>query len=164
MRLNTMRLTAAWTDAPVLANVWWTLRPKADPEAEERGKAIVMWMNSTLGILLLLGHRSETEGAFVDFKKPVLEGLPVLDTDALSKAQLGRISKRFDELQGKALLPLSAIGSDDTRRKIDESLQEVLRLPDVSVLREGLAAEPLLAQSLDFLLPQASEHLPGRTP
>ena len=54
-----------------------------------RAKALALWLNSTLGLTLLLGSRIETRGAWISFKKPTLKTLPVIDIDSLSSQQLG---------------------------------------------------------------------------
>jgi len=51
------------------------------------------------------------------------------------------------------LLTLAEIDCDTTRRAIDEALGEVLGLPDLSILRDLLAREPIVRLSLGRLLP-----------
>jgi hypothetical protein len=75
LRLNTQRLVCSRLDSNVLSNVWWPLAFRKEDVAAE--KALVLWLTSTLGLLIQLAHREETEGAWVDFKKPVLTGMPV---------------------------------------------------------------------------------------
>ena len=67
LRLNTMRLTAVLAKDKVLSNVWWTV--VLNNYGVEAEKPLLLWLNSSLGILVLLGHREETQGAWVDFKK-----------------------------------------------------------------------------------------------
>jgi hypothetical protein len=45
----------------------------------------VLWLNSTLGVLLLIANRVETMGAWTKFKKPTLSAMPVLDVRQLKK-------------------------------------------------------------------------------
>lgn len=57
--LNTTHQLAVRLDEKVLANVWWPLALNGD-EAQE--KALMLWINSTLGLLLALAEQQETRG------------------------------------------------------------------------------------------------------
>jgi hypothetical protein len=87
MWLKTQRLTAVHVTERVLSNVWWPFALHKNDERAE--KALALWLNSTLGMLLLFAHREETRGAWVAFKKPVLEAIPTLDVNGLN-AQAAR--------------------------------------------------------------------------
>jgi hypothetical protein len=65
LRLNTMRLTTLLCTQKVVSNVWWPLTC----DSMNAAKALVLWLNSTLGFLMLMGVRAETEGPWVHFKK-----------------------------------------------------------------------------------------------
>ena len=71
------------------------ISPKKGLKTKQQQKALVLWLNSTLGLLLLLAHREETEGAWIDFKKPILAKLPVLDIGPLSNDQLDELSDTY---------------------------------------------------------------------
>jgi hypothetical protein len=68
MWLNTQRLTAVLLSEPVLSNVWWPLKLR-DGLDDRHAKVLTLWLNSTLGLFLLLANRVETRGAWVQFKK-----------------------------------------------------------------------------------------------
>lgn len=144
MRLNTQKLTAVRLTEPVLSNTWWPFTPKKRHSSAQRQKALVLWLNSTLGVLLLCVHREETQGAWVKFKKPVLSAMPVLNLASLSQSQLRQLATAYDRLSDRALLPLPLMTSDDVRAEIDMAIAKALRLPDFSILREMLAREPVV--------------------
>jgi hypothetical protein len=142
LRLNTQRAAGLRLATKVLSNVWWPVAlHEEDADAE---KILVMWLNCTLGLLLLLGHREETEGPWVDFKKPVLQAMPVLDPRAVTTEGRHGIAKGFDNLAKQELLPFSLMAQDEVRRELDGVLEQALGLPDLSVLRGLLAQEPIL--------------------
>lgn len=148
--LNTVRLASVLVSRKVLGTEWWTLALKgAEAEAE---KALVLWLNSTLGLLLLLGHRQETRGAWIKFKKPVLEEMSVLNVPKLSERAKEKLADAFDNLKAKQLLPFPHMANDPTRAAIDKAVANALGLPDFSLLRELLAREPIVCLSLDHLL------------
>jgi len=143
MWLNTQRLVAAWLPEAVLAASWWPVRLKAGLD-DTAGKVLVLWLNSTLGVLLLIANRVETRGAWTKFKKPTLSAMPVLDVRRLRKGALRRLAQTFDALAEQPLLSLPQMPQDDTRCAIDEALRAVLGLPDLTPLREALAREPVV--------------------
>ena len=144
LRLNTMRLACALISKPVLSNVWWPVRLKEKTNATARSKTFGLWCNSTLGLISLLAHREETMGAWVDFKKPVLGKMPVLDFRLLTAAQLKELASAYDALSKETLQPFPMMDEDPVRAKIDEAICRVLDLPDLSVLRTLLAQEPIV--------------------
>jgi hypothetical protein len=143
MRLNTQRLTAVLLSEPVLSNVWWPLRLRDDLD-DHHAKALTLWLNSTLGLFLLIANRVETEGAWVQFKKPTLHNLLVLDVRKLKDAQLRQLTNAFDRLANVPLHPLPQMADDEGRAAIDEAISQVLGLGDLTKLRRALAREPVI--------------------
>ena len=127
MWLNTQRLTATMLPDPGLANVWWPTRLHDDDV--RKGKALALWLNSTLGLLLMIGHRVPTRGPWVQFKKPVLENLPVLDVTNLSGKQLDQLAGAYDTLAVQPLEPIPAMDADPVRQGIDDAICRVIGLP-----------------------------------
>jgi len=144
LRLNTRRLWAVKLANPVLSNVWWPLSLKKEYDNEKCEKAFSLWFNSTLALLILLSMRQETEGAWVQFKKPILENLPVLDLSNMSEDQLDILVAAYDELADKPLLTFPEMATDPVRARIDAAVSKALGLPDFSILRRLLAQEPVV--------------------
>ena len=144
MRLNTQRLVAVHLDQPVLSNVWWSFDFKDTVQQDDADKALVLWLNSTPALTILFATRDETEGAWVDFKKPSLGATPVLDVRVLSKTQLTSLAAAYDRVCQSELQPLPKMAHDEVRAKIDHAIGEALNLPDFSILRTMLAREPVV--------------------
>jgi hypothetical protein len=142
MWLTTQSLMAVYLPQPVLSNVWWSYALKSD--TPNQGKALVLWLNSTLNFLIQLSARNETRGAFVDFRKAVLQSMPVLDIRALSESQLQALAAAYDQLCDKPLKPLPQMANDETRQAIDTAIAQALQLPDFSILRTMLGREPVV--------------------
>lgn len=142
LRLNTQRLVAVRTETAALSNVWWPMRLLEQNDDCE--KALAVWLNSTLGLIILLSHREETQGAWVDFKKPVLSEMPVLDVRALGVEQIKCLVDAYDTLSKQALLPFPEMAKDPVRKAMDAAVSEALDLPDLSILRNLLAQEPVV--------------------
>jgi hypothetical protein len=144
MWLKTQRLVAVHLDQPVLSNVWWSFAFNEDTQHHNADKALVLWLNSTLALLMLFATRDETRGAWVDFKKPSLGAMPVLDVRALSQDQLTTLAAAYNRVSQSELQPLPLMAHDDVRAEIDHAIAEALNLPDFSVLRTMLAREPVV--------------------
>jgi hypothetical protein len=141
--LVTYRVVAVQLSEKVLSNVWWPLALRDDRQAV--GRALVLWLNSTLGLLSLLASRVETRGAWIDFKKPILQELPVLDVAALTDAQLAKLDTAFERLALNELAPIPDLAIDPVRKQIDDALAAALGLPDVRALRQLLSDEPIVS-------------------
>ena len=141
LRLNTTRIIATRTDTRVLSNVWWPV--KVDEIAHE--KALVLWLNSSAGLLTLLAQRTSTEGSWVSMKKADLEQLPVLDLRAIAPEQLQALSQLFDDVAEDEFERLPAMADCAARRRLDDGLSEILGLPDLDGLRRLLASEPVVS-------------------
>jgi hypothetical protein len=142
LRLNTQRLVSVLVDRDVLSNSWWEIKTP-----EESAKILSLWFNSTLGFLVFVGHRLETQGPWVKFKKNTLKKMPVLNPGGISPKQRNILLSAYEELREEPLLPFPRIAEDPTRRRIDEAIEEAFQIPDLSQVREFLAAEPIISLS-----------------
>ena len=139
--LETTRVVAMWSEKEVLSNVWWSVRVK-DIQTE---KALALWLDSSLGILSILAHRTSTRGGWVGMKKADLEELPVLDTRSLTPAQLKDFSDLFDEMADAEFERLPGMVYCPARQALDAGVSRILDLPDLSKLRDLLASEPVVS-------------------
>lgn len=142
--LKTQAMVCLRVSQHVLSNMWWPISLKEKFQDDDIEKALVLWLNSTLGLIILLAYRQETRGAWIDFKKPVLSSLPVLDVGSLTRDQLTRLAAIYDEVCREELRPFPAMDEDPVRAKIDAAVGKALGLPDFSILRHLLAREPVV--------------------
>ena len=94
-RLSTKAVTAVRVSRKVLSDVWWRFVLADGHNVDQREKALIVWQNSTPALILLLGRREETQGPWVQFKKPTLTALPVLHLLALDDALIAKLAKIF---------------------------------------------------------------------
>ena len=153
LRLNTMRMAAIRVRVKVLSNVWWTLRIVSSELSGNKEKALVLWLNSTPGLLLMFGSRQETCGAWVKFKKPSLLDMCVLNMDAVGELELETLAGGYDRLSTEDLDTCDKFDTDPIRRQIDETIASALDLPDMGVLRDLLAREPLVRLDMAGIAP-----------
>jgi hypothetical protein len=119
--------------------------------SEEQEKALVLWANTSLGLLLHWWHANKQQSGRGNVTPSVLETLPMWDVAALPAKQLQKAVKLFDEMCGKQLLPLHEMDKDVVRKELDERFgREVLGLPEcllqpdgaLDILRKKLSLEP----------------------
>ena len=139
--LESNRIVAMRSSARVLSNVWWPV----EVEDESSEKALVLWLNSSLGLLTILSQRTTTRGGWVAMKKGDLKELPVLDTRCLSVAQIQKLSELFDVLTESEFERLPSMADCPARSLLDERISEILGLPDLSNLCRLLASEPVVS-------------------
>jgi len=145
LRLTTARLVAIRVSEKVLSNTWWPIAT----DAPSIDKILALWFNSTLGILSLIAARVDTEGAWVELKKPILEELAVIDPTKLRKAAQDKLIAAYDELCKMEIQALPQMAEDTIRGRIDAAVAGALGLTgDLSVLRKLLAADPIVSMSL----------------
>jgi len=145
--LSTYTVLATYLEEEVLSNVWWPVSIEDDT-----AKILAVWLNSTLGLLLLLSIAEVTRGPWVKFKKEHLWEMPVLDIERLSskakEALLGLYNKKIDgkkvcESELKAL-PEEFV-NPYTRKVIDDEINESLGIElKMDTLYKLLSKEPML--------------------
>jgi len=156
--LNTHRIVASYLASEALSNMWWPVRlnevvtPNGSKvSAEEHEKVEALWLNTTFGILGLLAYRQDTRGAWVKFKKEILNLVPVLDLSRLSREQVDRLLATFDRFCGSEVESLpdqfsGAVSGTGARREMDLEVQKILTGDtfDLKTLYEYLAREPII--------------------
>lgn len=139
IRLNSHKVMAVFLEKPVLGNTWWTFL--TDLTIEQK-KALALWFNSSLGILMVYGNRVITEGPWVQMKKPAWETMPILDVRKLDPKQVSKLAAGYERLETQELQSISKLATDQTRAAIDDTLSVALGLPKLDNLREMLRFEP----------------------
>ncbi len=134
------RVAAVMLPERAVGSIWTPCRPK-DPDI---AKALCMYLNSTLGILALLGERDNRKPSYPSFSLDTLRSLPVPDFSVLGKAEKELLTVRFDELRDENLLPFPQMREDPARHRIDDAVSEALALETewLANIRRELAREP----------------------
>lgn len=147
LRLNTARIVAARCSEKGLSNTWWPVAVSANGSitAETIEKILVMWLNSSFGLISLIAARVDTEGAWVEVKKPILEALLVLDPTELGEDERQKLIDGYDRLARTELRQIPDVAVDDGRREIDSLFADALGVSSsLDPLRMLLAQEPLI--------------------
>ena len=143
IRTNTHRLIATSFESKVLGNTWWAFSER--DLTDQKRKALLLWLNSTFGILSLYGQRVVTAGAWMSIKKPAWSSMQVLDVRELSDCQLEQMEATFEAVVNESLKPVAELNFDPVRMKIDEDICRIMKIPDIESVRQLLAREPSLS-------------------
>ena len=82
LQLDTASVSAMFSNEPVLSNVFWEVKTVS----RSWDKALAVFLNSSLGILVRLATRNTTEGSWSGLKKADLKEMPVLDVRAIPES------------------------------------------------------------------------------
>lgn len=140
LRTNTHRVIAVGFDKNVLGNTWWAFHHTG--LSDEQRKTLILWLNSSFGILMYFGRRAITQGAWMQMKKPAWKSMRVLDVRKLGNRQLESLVKLYDSTSDRSLEPIAKLNVDLVRIEIDEGICKVLGLPSIATIRELLSREP----------------------
>lgn len=151
-RLNTNRILSIIVSEPVISSMWWSIIPKN----EEDTKILALWLNSTLGLLLLLSVSEVTVGPWIEFKKGDKEentglwGLPVINLQKLSEKQRQKFVDLYNKVQNKTLKPFpEEFSNPKVKKEIDDGICEILGIKiDLSDVYEMLSRDPMITGSI----------------
>ena len=135
VRLSTPVLGSSWT--PCRLAVWLDSLPESE-------KALCVYFNSSVGLLSILGDRTNKKPTYPQFSLDDLRKLIVPDFTAIGKDATTSLAATYDKYASDALLPLPQIDHCPVRRGLDDAILEALDLDGemVATIRRSLAAEP----------------------
>ena len=144
-RINSQSLSACLTPGKAIGGRAW---PNFILDKEEWTQPLVLWSNTTLGLLAFwwIGSRQQQGRANVTITQ--LPQLTVLDPRKLSAEQIDQAEAIFERFKGEEFLPANEAYHDDARKALDRAvLLELLNLPEaclepLAILREQWCAEP----------------------
>ena len=134
------RVAAVMLGEQAVGSIWTPCRTN-NPDII---KALCLYLNSTPGLLSLLGHRDNRKPSYPSFSLDTLRSAPVPDLTALGEAELGMLTSWFDWLQHETLQPFPLMADDPVRAQIDDAVVQALGLDAewVATIRQALAREP----------------------
>lgn len=152
-RFNSQSTAMQFSRNKTIGGMAW---PSVILSSIEQEKALTLWGNSTLGLLLHWWHVNKQQSGRGRSGVSGLTSMPVLDVTRLSNEALSKAVAIFDEMKYKELRPINEIAQDPVRAEIDMRLAtEVLGFPPelagpdgpLALLRQKLALEPSITGS-----------------
>ena len=148
-RLNSQSLAMCVTDEPTIGGRAW---PSLKPFVERFTWPLVLWANSTLGIIAFwwIGNRQQEGRASLTLTK--LPRLLTLDARELTTEQNRTARRLFEDFSERPFLPAHEAHHDSTRQDLDAALFDMVGLPsrllsNLATLRDQWCAEPTVRGS-----------------
>ena len=145
--LPTTRMVAVRLRSPGLGSAWVPCRPtetepKLDVEILE--KAFCVYLNSSIGILALLGDRSNKKPTYPNISIDDMRKLFVPDFATIGRDAAPVLAAVYDAHAEDTLLPLPQMDDCPVRRALDDAVIATLGLDGemVATIRRSLAMEP----------------------
>ena len=135
------RVGAVIVSERTVGSLWTPAHPNdGSGETEE---AWALWLNSSIGLLALLGGRGNRKQVYPDFSMKALRAIRVPDFAAFPNAR-ERMASAFESLQNETLRAFPYMDADPVRRRIDAAVVAALGLdPErVARIRRTLGEEP----------------------
>ena len=135
VRLDEQALGSAWTICKLHSN-------KYDGEILE--KALCVYLNSSVGVLAMLGDRSNKKPTYPQFSLDDLRRIPVPDFVEMDEAKVKMMAAAYDDLCDSILLPLPQMNECDTRKQLDDIIVAALDIDaeTTAAIRRELTREP----------------------
>ena len=142
LRLNLSRVGAVILSELAVGSRWIPCRP----HLAENSKVLCLYLNSTPGVLTMLGRRDNRVPSYPSFSLDTLRSLPVPNFAELGSAEIDLLGNWFDWLKQETLQPFPQIHTDPVRKQIDDAVCNALGLDAawVADVRQALAREPSL--------------------
>ncbi len=143
--LPTTRLAAVRLDTPSLGSAWAPCRPTiAGVTSSLLEKAICAYLNSSIGILAILGNRSNKKPTYPNISIDDMRKLVVPDFAAIGDGAVAQLTAAYDTHASDVLLPLPHMDTDPIRRALDAAVTAALGLDSelAPTIRRHLVAEP----------------------
>ena len=107
-------------------------------------KSLCSYLNLSIGILALLGNRTNRVPSYPRFSIDDQRKLAVPDFAVLGDAAVTELAAAYDARAADILLPLPQMDDDPTRRALDDAVASALDLDGetVAAVRRNLAMEP----------------------
>ena len=145
LRLNTIRVVTVRLETPVVSSLWVPCNVSGPSDALlEWEKALCAFLNSSIGVLTLLGDRTNKLPTRPNLSLDDLRSLTVPDFATIGQDSVQGLATAYDSLAEDVLLPLPQMYTDPVRCSLDDSVSLALGLDNelVGTVRRHLAAEP----------------------
>ena len=142
-QLNSQSLAMCVTPEKCLGGTAW---PNVLPCDERHEIPLLLWCNSTLGLLMYWWKGTRQQVGRARITITAIPDLPVLDPRTLTNNQLDHCHTVFENFRDRSLLPANEAYRDETRKALDRTLL----FGTTSVLQ----LDPRLEEGLDLLRKQ----------
>ena len=121
-----------------VASAWYpfTLSGKlTEKQKSNREKLVCLYLNSSAGVLALMGVRDFRILGFPRFSTDSMGKLPLPNLDKLSPQKIAAMAAAFDKYAKMELLPLRNMAECETRKLVDNAVADALGI-DMEIMEE----------------------------
>ena len=140
--LPLVRVTAVIVNEQAVGSRWAPCRAHDGELATQA--ALCAWLNSSPGLLAILGGRDNRKPSYPQFSLDTLRAIPVPNFPVLGDNVRDALAAAYEELKDEVLLPFPQMNDDPVRKRLDAAVTEALGLdPEwVAQVRRALGEEP----------------------
>lgn len=140
VRLNITHALAIRTDHKSIGTSWYPIIP-TDEDPEIWSKAMAVYLNSTIGVIAMLGARIPR---ILEYPRYGVDDVKTIPLPIMSKGKLNRLASVYDKHKDADLGVLK--NPNPLREKLDLAVCKVLNLDTdmVSTMRRELSREPMI--------------------
>ena len=148
MFLTTIRCMSVLLDERTLGSLWIPCKPKSNVSCifgqQTLEKALCAYFNSTIGVLAILGDRTNKKPTYPQLSMHDLRRIPVPDFAKMEEVKVKMMAAAYDSLCDSVLLPLPQMNECDTRKKLDDVIVAALGMDAeiAAAIRRELTREP----------------------
>ncbi len=146
--LPTIRCMSVYLNENALGSLWIPCKPKSNVSSvfgqQTLEKALCVYFNSSIGILAMLGDRTNKKPTYPQLSMDDLRRIPVPDFNAMDREQVASMASIYDALSEMAFLPLPQMKECATRKALDRAIAPLLGIGEelVAKIRSELIREP----------------------
>ena len=145
VHLPTVRVFSVRLSQRTLGSAWVPCQPQIDDIADDMlEKAFCAYFNSSIGILALLGNRSNKTLSYPQFSMTNIRSAPIPDFAVIGRDAVHILADAYDEMCERVLMPLPQMENDSVRIALDRAVCQSLSIQvDCAVeIRRHLVNEP----------------------
>ena len=143
--LPSIRCISVRLDEKVLGSSWIPCKLYSNSVNEQTlEKALCVYFNSSIGVLAMLGGRSNKKPTYPQFSMDDLRRIPVPDFVKMDEAKVKMMTAAYDDLCDSVLLPLPQMNECETRKTLDQAVVAALGIDAelAAAIRRELTREP----------------------
>ena len=144
--LPTVRVVSVRLNSPGLGSAWVPCKPNVSENQQQSHieKALCVYLNSSIGVLAILGNRSNRKPTYPNISIDDMHKFLVPDFTALDDDAINTLASAYDAHADKTLLPLPQVDADPVRATLDDAVCAALDIDaeEVATIRRHIAAEP----------------------
>ena len=141
----TIRAAALYADKATVGSAFMPYTPKrGEHEQSLVDKACVAFLNSSIGLVALLGVTSNKKIVYPNWSVDDLRQIPFPQWSELTESQVSEMSAAYENLADRPFKPLREMRDCETREALDRAVSEALGISwdEMETLRAALSSEP----------------------